>query len=130
MVTNRQDKGLATAVQALLVLVEAPRGMATSAEVGEVVGSHPVVVRRLLGALRMSGLVEARVGREGGWAIGKDPSKIRISQILLALSEGGGTPPESALDELLASANAAYLARLSAVTLADLAEPQSPRPHS
>jgi DNA-binding IscR family transcriptional regulator len=78
----------------------------------------------------MSGLVEARIGREGGWAIAKDPSKTRISEILQALSEGGGTPPESALDELLASSNTAYLARLSAVTLAGLAEPPSPGPHS
>lgn len=130
MVTNRQDKGLAAAVRALLVLVEAPRGMATSTEVGEAVGSHPVVVRRLFGGLRMSGLVEARAGREGGWAIAKDPSEIRISEILQALSKGGGTPRESALDERLASTNAAYVARLSAVTLADLADRPTPRPHS
>lgn len=130
MVTNRKDKGLATAVRALLVLIESPRGMATSTEVGEVIGLHPVVVRRLLGALRTSGLVEARTGRAGGWAIAKDPSKIRISEILQVLSEGDDEPPESALDELLAAANAAYLARLSAVTLADLADRPTPRPHS
>jgi DNA-binding IscR family transcriptional regulator len=128
MVTNRLERGLATAVRALLVLVEAPRGMATSAEIGEAIGSHPVVVRRLLGSLRMSGLVEARVGREGGWAIAKDPAKIRVSDVWLALSEPTGRS-DSALEVLLAAADAAYLAKLSTVSLADLAERDTQRPH-
>ncbi len=128
MVTNRLERGLATAVRALIALVEAPRGMATSAEVGEAIGSHPVVVRRLLGSLRMSGLVEARVGREGGWAIAKDPAKIRISDVWLAMSDGTERT-DSPLDRLLAAADAAYLARLSKVTLSDLAKGPTLRTH-
>lgn len=100
--------------------------MATSTEVGDVIGLHPVMVRRLLGALRMSGLVEARAGREGGWAISRDPAKIRVSDVHQALSVRDDTLPDSPLDNLLAGANAAYTARLSAVTLADLAaQPRS-----
>jgi Rrf2 family transcriptional repressor of oqxAB len=129
MVTNRVERGLATAVRALLVLAEAPRGMATSSEVGEAIGSHPVVVRRLLGNLRMNGLVEARSGREGGWAIAKDPAKVRISEVYLALSNEP-VVAESSLDELLAAARGAYLSRLSTVALADLANGHTLRTHS
>ena len=93
MVTNRSDRVIATAARALLVLVEAPRGMATSAEVAEAIGSHPVVVRRLLGQLRLSGLVESRPGPTGGWAIAKDPSKIRVGDLHV-----GGSDELHALD--------------------------------
>lgn len=129
MVTNRSEKGLVTAIRTLLVLLEAPRGMATSAEVAEAIGSHPVVVRRLLGGLRLSGLVDSRSGPSGGWAIARDPARIRIGDVSQALSD---EPPRggSALDELLAAADQAYLERLGRVTLADLAERHPLQPHS
>lgn len=120
MVTNRSTQGLATAVNALLVLVEAPRGMATSAEVADAIGSHPVVIRRLLGGLRSFGLVESRSGPQGGWAIAKDPTTIRVGDVYRAVA-GHADRSGSALAELLSAAEAAYLARLDEVTLADLA---------
>ena len=95
--------------------------MATSTEVAEAIGSHPVVVRRLLGGLRWSGLVESRSGPTGGWAIAKDPSTIRVGDVARALSNERATPT-SRLNELLDGAEDAYLARLDQVTLADLAE--------
>src|SRR5688572_29630107 len=104
MVANSGGRGLATAVRALVVLVRAERGMATSAEVAESIGSHPVVVRRLLGSLRWSGLVESKSGPTGGWAIAKDPSTIRIGDLARAVSNEEASPT-STLDELLASAD-------------------------
>lgn len=106
--------------------------MATSAEVAEAIGSHPVVVRRLFGGLRMSGLVESRSGPTGGWAIAKDPAKVSIADVSRALSD----EPQrgrSSLDQVLAAAQHEYLERLELVTLADLAdlaEGHPIRPHS
>lgn len=124
MVTNRSG-GLATAARALLVLVAAPRGIATSAEVAEAIGSHPVVVRRLLGGMRWSGIVESRSGPHGGWAIAKDPATIRVGDVYRAL-DAGAASSVSALSEHLVAAEDAYLDRLDQVTLSDLAGADAP----
>lgn len=120
MVTNRSGGGIATAIRALVVLMAAPRGMATSAEVALAIHSHPVVVRRLLGSLRWSGVVESRSGPHGGWAIAKDPVTIRVGDVYRAIAPEGSTN-ESAIDDLLLAAERAYLERLDKATLADLA---------
>lgn len=96
---------MAAAVRALSVLATSPRGMATSAEIADAIGSHPVVVRRLLGSLRSSGLVESRSGPRGGWAIAKDPATILLGDVHRALTDEADAPA-SALDELLTAADA------------------------
>ena len=52
--------------QALIFLAGAPRGMATSTEIADILDVHPVAVRRLLGVLRAEGIVESRSGPKGG----------------------------------------------------------------
>jgi DNA-binding IscR family transcriptional regulator len=103
--------------------------MATSAEVGEAIGSHPVVVRRVLGGLRSSGFVESRPGRHGGWAIAKDPAKIRVGDVYRALDDKLASPA-SALDEVLLGAERNYVKRLDEATLADLAQRDASTPDS
>jgi len=110
----------------MLVLVTAPRGMASSTEIAGELDLHPVVVRRLLGRLRETGLVESRSGREGGWAIARDPATIRISEIHRALTTERAQAG-TALEQLLAVADAAYVDALGRVTLADLAR-EDPSP--
>jgi DNA-binding IscR family transcriptional regulator len=51
---------------ALIFLADAPRGIATSTEIADVLDVHPVAVRRLLGVLRADGIVESRSGLKGG----------------------------------------------------------------
>ena len=103
--------------------------MATSGEVVEAIGSHAVVIRRLLGHLRRAGLVESRSGPNGAWAIAKDPAMIRISDVCRSLSDAA-VGRRSPLDELLVAAERAYVDRLARVTLADLAEGHTPPTHS
>jgi DNA-binding IscR family transcriptional regulator len=96
--------------------------MASSAELAAALGTHAVVIRRLLGSLRSSGIVESRSGRGGGWAIARDPARVRLSDISDALAAGVDqrSAPQTALDRALDSADAAYLARLSEFSLADI----------
>jgi len=129
MVTDRFERGLVAVTRALLVMVTAPRGMASSAEIAGELGMHPVVIRRLLGRLRDTGLVESRSGREGGWALAKDPATTRISEIHDALTSERAAA-ETALDELIAVAGAAYVEALKRATLADLARGASRPAHS
>ena len=109
------------AAQALVFLADAPRGMATSTEIGDVLDVHPVVIRRLLGPLRSEGIVESRTGPHGGWAIARDPARISLGSVYRALV---GAEPEvvtpAALDEALVAAEEAYARQLDSVTLARL----------
>ena len=93
--------------------------MASSAELAAALGTHAVVIRRLLGSLRSSGIVESRSGRGGGWAIARDPAQVPLSDIHGAFASAR-SQPQSAVDRALDSADAAYLARLSEFSLADI----------
>ena len=120
MVTNRSN-GLAVVAQALVFLAEAPRGMATSTDIGDHLDLNPVVIRRLLGMLRTEGIVESRSGPKGGWAIGRDPATITLGRIHRILAGDPEVVTPAALDEALVAAEEAYAKELDAVTLADLA---------
>ena len=49
------------------------------------VNTNPVVIRRLLGMLRDSGLVESKTGVGGGWSLLVDPERITLLDILRAV---------------------------------------------
>ena len=119
MVTNRQNR-LAVVVEALLVLLDSPRGMATSAEMAMGLDINAVVVRRLLAALRSDGIVESRSGPKGGWAIARDPATITLARIYRAISGETEVVSPVALDEALQAAEAAYVAELEKMTLKEL----------
>jgi DNA-binding IscR family transcriptional regulator len=119
MVTNRQNH-LTLVVEALLVLLDSPRGMATSAEMATVLEVNPVVVRRLLAALRSDGIVESRSGPKGGWAVPRDPATITLARIYRAASPEPDVVSPAALDEALLRAEAAYVAELEKLTLGEL----------
>jgi Rrf2 family protein len=119
MVTNRGDR-LTVVVQALVVLATAPRGMATSAEIADQIDAHPVVLRTLLGRLRLDGLVESRSGPKGGWAIARDPSLITLGRIHRALAPSADSAPSGRLGKALTRARDAYVNELDQTTLAML----------
>jgi DNA-binding IscR family transcriptional regulator len=111
-------------VRALVLIAGAPEGIASSERLAEQLGTHPVVLRRLLGPLRSTGLIEARSGPGGGWAIGRDPAEIRLGSVYREIAGHAKAGSRSTLDRALAKAESAYLAELDRWTLADL----SPRP--
>lgn len=104
----------------MIVLADAPRGMATSAELADALGVHPVGIRRMLGVLRAAGIVESRSGPKGGWAIGRDPATISLGRIHRLLAGEPDVVTPAALDEALSEAEEAYASRLDDVTLAAL----------
>jgi Rrf2 family protein len=106
--------------RALIMLAEAPRGMATSSEIADVLEVHHVVVRRLLAVLRAEGVVESRPGPKGGWAIARDPARVTLGQIYRMLATDPDVVTPAALDEALIGAEEAYAERLDPVSLASL----------
>ncbi|MHB8423426.1 MAG: Rrf2 family transcriptional regulator [Leptospirales bacterium] len=53
----------------------------------ESVNTNPVVVRRLLGVLKIAGLVVTQQGKNGGVALARDPEKITLLDIFHAVGE-------------------------------------------
>ena len=91
----------------------------SSERAAEILGVHPVVLRRVLGRLRREGIVEGRSGPGGGWAIAHDPAELRLGRVYRALADRSETDG-SRLAGALAGAADAYARELDRTTIADL----------
>lgn len=107
----------------------------TSEDLAKMLQTNPVLVRRTLAGLREKGLVAAEKGHGGGWVIARPLETITLFDVyeglgepaLFAIGHRSEDSPclveravNAALDQTLADARALVLARLKAVTLAEL----------
>lgn len=76
------------AIHALTMLADRGEGSLTSAEIAESLESNPVLVRRILGSLRHTGLVRSVEGRGGGWSLARAPRDITLRDAYAAVEEG------------------------------------------
>lgn len=67
-------------------------GRETSERIAQMLNTNPVVVRRTLGALRESGIVESEGGRGGGWKLIRSLDQITVLDVQRALIEGQMLP--------------------------------------
>lgn len=118
----------------LLHMAHAGRQL-TSNELAGMLQTNPALVRRTLAGLREHGLVSSEKGHGGGWVIARPLDAITLYDVYEGLGEPellavGHRSEQSqclveqavnaALDRTLAEATALVLARLRAVTLAEL----------
>lgn len=131
----KRSTRLSVALHALVHLVD--RGDAvTSTTLAECLMTNPVVVRRVMGALREAGLVSSTKGHDGGWRLEKPASEITLYDVQSALGEhllvraqsDPGDPActivrsvDAVMSDVLIDAEALLAARLKRLTLADLA---------
>ncbi|RDV05247.1 Rrf2 family transcriptional regulator [Undibacter mobilis] len=107
----------------------------TSEALARAMATNPAVVRRTMAGLRDARLVHSEKGHGGGWTIARDPARITLHDIYLALgkpdvlamsnrNDAPGCLVEQAVNEALGSAfaeaEALLLRRFSEVTLAQL----------
>jgi Rrf2 family protein len=132
----RRSNRFSLALHVLVHLAEHPGVAATSEHLAACVRTNPVVVRRALAGLRQAGLVASTKGHGGGWTLARTPESITLRDVYAALGErllfaidlSGGNPGcrvqravAGTLDDFLDDAEALLAARLSQMTLADVA---------
>lgn len=131
----KRNSQLSATLHALIHLSE-HEGPMTSEQLAACFDTNPVVVRRTLAGLREAGLVASEGGRGGGWRLARPLAKINLRDVHEALGDpdlfqAGPREPTSpclidhAVAEAMAGAfndaEALLLARLKAITLADIA---------
>ena len=80
---------VAVAVHVLAYLAWRSDGPSTSERIAASVNTHPVVVRRIVGALRNAGMVSVQPGVGGGAALARHPGRITLLDVYHAVEDGG-----------------------------------------
>jgi|SRR5215203_1602121 Rrf2 family protein len=75
------------AVHTLTLLAQRPEVPVTSEYVASSVNTNPVVIRRMLGALRSAGLVTSQGGNGGGWRLTREPGEITLCDVYRAVED-------------------------------------------
>jgi Rrf2 family protein len=76
---------VAVAVHVLAFLAWKRDEAASSERIAASVNTHPVVVRRIVGALRNAGLVTVQPGAGGGAQLARDPGRITLRDVYRAV---------------------------------------------
>ncbi len=130
----RHSTRFAIAVHTLALLAYKGGARLTSHTVAESVNTHPVIIRRVLLALRKANLVETRKGAGCGSRLSRRPEEIDLAQVYRAVGGAGLSRPVkqpnpscpvgqaigAALERLFGSADEAMQRELSRTTLADV----------
>lgn len=85
----------AMAVHALAVLAQSDEGF-PSAYIASSVNTHAVFLRRILRDLVAAGLVNAREGRTGGYALARPADRITLAEVYRAMEPEGPLAPSPA----------------------------------
>ena len=130
----RRDGRLSGVLHVLLHMAEFEKPV-TSDRLALVMGTNPVVVRRIMGGLRDLGLVSSGKGHGGGWTLSCDLDRVTLHDVYLALGSPGilamghrNAAPEclveqavnAALATAFADAERLLLSRFGDVTLGQL----------
>lgn len=83
----KRNSRLSLALHTVGHMAAEPDRPQTSAEIAAHAGTNPVVVRRVLGKLREAGLLTSEKGHAGGWKLAREPKKITLADVYLALDE-------------------------------------------
>jgi Rrf2 family protein len=132
----KRDSRLGSVLHILLHMADHPEPL-PSERLAAFLNTNPVVVRRTMAGLRAAGLVRSAKGHGGGWTLVRDLANVTLREVYAAL----GAPPffamgnrsdaprclveqavNASLDDVFRDAEALLLARLTSVTLADIAK--------
>lgn len=130
-----RDSRLSRMLHVLLHMEQAGRGL-TSDEIGRMLNTNPVVVRRTMAGLREQGYVTSEKGHGGGWKLARPLDQLTLRDVYAAIGEPAiftlGLAEDhpqclveqavnARLDHALDKARRLLLDQFAQVTLADLA---------
>ncbi|MGB0917566.1 MAG: Rrf2 family transcriptional regulator [Flavobacteriales bacterium] len=81
------DSTFSNAIHICVYLERTGKDLVNSTELGESIGTNPVVVRRIVGRLKEFGLVKVKQGIGGGYFLGKPSTNITLWDIYLAMKK-------------------------------------------
>ncbi|MBS0907376.1 Rrf2 family transcriptional regulator [Pantoea dispersa] len=131
-----RDNRLSRSLHALIHLDRHVK-RATSDAMAKMLGTNPVVVRRMMSGLREKGYLVSEKGHGGGWELRADLRDITLldvyqaigSPALFSIGPAADSSPclvehavDARLDQALGEAEALLLQRFSQITVADIAE--------
>lgn len=129
------DATFTNAIHICVVLERTEKHLVNSTELGESIGTNPVVVRRIVGRLKEFGLIKVKQGIGGGYFLGRPAASITLWDIYLAMKKdnpfrckignvedkvSAGLP--EALEETFAKAEYALKTPLAAVTVKQISQ--------
>ena len=132
----RYDRRLSRTLHVLLHLKDA-RQPITSAQLGEMLGTHAAFVRQTMAGLRERGWVSSTRGQGGGWRLVTPLAKISLLELyealgspsLFAVKESEDAPQclmeqaaNAAVGRALSAAEVTFRESLASTTVADLAQ--------
>ncbi len=88
-------------VRVLAVLAAAPEAMMTSATLAAKLGTSPVMVRRVFGALSRAGLIVQRKGPSGGAKLKVAAKEIGLGDVFVASTAGWLEVGDAGLDAVM-----------------------------
>ncbi|NKJ02929.1 Rrf2 family transcriptional regulator [Novosphingobium sp. SG707] len=132
----RNDSRLSRMLHVLLHMANHD-GPMTSETIARMLGTNAVVVRRTMAGLRDAGYVRSEKGHGGGWVIAADLEMVSLLDVhravggprIFAIGSEHSNPDcavekavNAAVEDALQHAEALLIARLGAVSLAELAQ--------
>lgn len=132
------------ALHVLTLLASNGTNLLTSEAIASSVDTNPVVIRRVMASLRVSGLVASRPGVNGGWRLRKPAKAITLCKVFESVQEDNlltmhahpnphcpiGGHIRDSLHEVFAEAEKALHSSLSNQTIADVLEDVRTRANS
>lgn len=79
------DSTFTNAIHICTYLDRTDKDLVNSTELGESIGTNPVVVRRIVGRLKEFGLIKVKQGIGGGYFLGRPSASISLWDIYLAV---------------------------------------------
>jgi len=129
------DTTFTNAIHICVYLDRTDKSVVNSTELGNSIGTNPVVVRRIIGRLKEFGLVKVKQGIGGGYFLGRPAASITLWDIYLAMKKdnpfrcrvGNEHDPLSvqlpkALDKTFAKAEYALKKPFSGVTVKQVSQ--------
>jgi Rrf2 family protein len=81
------DATFTNAIHICVFLERTEKHLVNSTELGESIGTNPVVVRRIVGRLKEFGLIKVKQGIGGGYFLGRPAASITLWDIYLAMKK-------------------------------------------